>query len=202
MAQQHSGSRIFAGVFTVVGLGLVWLLVIVNLPSQQELSAKEMHVVPRTVDAPIEPTLDLSIPGVPAGATAPSDQTRQSSIGEASSPVARHDLRESQIADLRCDAEVAQLCPDSTEGPARKRCLEKRAQQLTTPCQQHLRERLVKWKEERGRMMMACRADAKRWCVSVKQGEGQILHCLQEHAQDLSDRCYETLPKGTVYFTR
>jgi hypothetical protein len=207
MAQQHAPGRIFTVIFTVLGLGLVWLTVVFSLPSEQELSAREPRLMPRAVVVPeaqtmSEPTLDLSIPGVPPGAPVPPDQNQPDNTGGVSSAVAQNDPREAQIARLRCEAEIGQLCLDLPEGPARRQCLEKQEEKLSLPCQQQLRERFVKWKQERRRLVTSCQTDVKRWCASVKPGEGQVLQCLQDHAQDLSDRCYETLPKGTVYFTR
>jgi Cysteine rich repeat len=207
MAQEHAAGRIFAGAFTVVGLGLVWLIVVVSLPSQQELSANEPQLSQRMIvtskaQTPSEPELDLSIPGVPPGRPIPRDQEQSEVAGTVPSAAAQLDPRASQIARLRCDAEVAQMCPDSPEGPGRKQCLERRVKELPAACQQQLRERLVKWREERSRLAKSCQADVKRWCSAVTPGEGQILKCLQEHAQDLSERCYETLPKGTVYFAQ
>ena len=207
MAQQHEAGRIFAVISTVLGLGLVWLTVVFSLPSEQELSAREPRLALQAIVASkgqtmSEPTLDLSIPGVPSGAPIPPDQNQPDDTGGVSSAVAQHDPREAQIAQLRCEAEIGQLCLDSPEGSARRRCLEKQEQKLSLPCQQQFRERFVKWKQERRRLVTSCQADVNRWCASVKPGEGQVLQCLQDHAQDLSDRCYETLPKGTVYFTR
>ena len=46
----------------------------------------------------------------------------------------------------------------------------------------------------------ACNEDVKRFCRAVKPGGGQILQCLQSHGQEVSDRCYQSLPKGTVLF--
>lgn len=198
MAQQHASIRILAGAFSFVGLGVTWMAIVASLPSLQELSAKEPPSQQRSVSAataktPPEPILDLSIPGVPVAPPVPSDQNQPAAV-------APLDPRAAQVARLRCEAEVEQLCPDSPEGPARKQCLEKRAQQLPMACQQQLRERFVKWKEEHGRLTTACQADMKRFCSAVRLGGGHMLQCLQGHAQELSDRCYETLPKGTVFF--
>src|SRR5512146_517217 len=185
MAHAHESARFLAGVFSVLALGLVWLAVVISLPTQQELAAKEPVLSQRTnaataVKALSEPLLDLSIPGVPPTSPASSPAL----------PLAPH---AAEVARLRCEAEIEQLCPDSLEGPARKRCLEQRAHHLAAPCQQQLRERFVKWKEERSRFLTACQTDVKHLCASVKPGGGQILQCLQEHAQEVSDRCYETL---------
>ncbi|HLZ33942.1 MAG TPA: cysteine rich repeat-containing protein [Nitrospira sp.] len=209
MAHAHESARFLAGVFSVLALGLVWLAVVISLPTQQELAAKEPVLSQRTnaataVKALSEPLLDLSIPGVPptspASSPAPDDPDQPGAFGAPSSPALPLDPHAAQVARLRCEAEIEQLCPDSLEGPARKRCLEQRAHHLAAPCQQQLRERFVKWKEERSRFLTACQTDVKHLCASVKPGGGQILQCLQEHAQEVSDRCYETLPKGTVYF--
>jgi cysteine rich repeat protein len=201
MAQQQASVRILAGAFTCVGLGLVWMAIVGSLPSQQELSAKEPFLLPHTVPAaavkmPSEPSLDLSIPGVPAAPPALSEPTPAT----ASSAVARLDRHAAQVARLRCEAEAEQLCPGLPDGLARTQCLERRMPHLTAPCQLQVRERFVKWKEERSRLTAACEVDMKRFCSAVKPGGGHVLQCLQAHAQELSDRCYETLPKGTVYF--
>ena len=39
MAQQQSSSGIIAGAITILGLGLVWVTVATNFPSQEELSS-------------------------------------------------------------------------------------------------------------------------------------------------------------------
>lgn len=202
MSQQPLSNRIMAGTVTFVGLGLVWIAIVTNLPSQQELSAKESTALPVQMpppSTPSEPTLDLSIPGVPA--TPPVSELRQSPATTAESSVPMPlDRRAAQVARLRCEAEVEQLCPDTSDGSGRRQCLERRAQQLPATCQRQIRERLVKWKEERSRLTLACQADIKRFCPDVRPGGGHQLQCLQQHAQELSDGCYGMLPKGTLYF--
>jgi hypothetical protein len=110
------------------------------------------------------------------------------------------DSRMAQVAQLRCEAEVEQVCPEGSDGSGRRQCLQKRAHQLSAPCQQQIRERLVRWKEERSQLKLACQADIRRFCPDLRPGGGQMVQCLQQHAQELSDGCYATLPKGTLYF--
>ena len=110
------------------------------------------------------------------------------------------DPRSLQASRLKCEAEIEQLCPDSPDGSVRTRCLQQRAKRLPPLCQSQLHERFVKWKEDRSRLMAACDQDAKRFCKAVKLGSEQMLQCLQSHAQEVSDRCYQTLPKGTFFF--
>jgi Cysteine rich repeat len=200
---QSLSNRILAGTLTFLGLGVVWMAIIGNLPSQQELSAKESHPPPphavasKTVP---EPVLDLSIPGVPPAAQPPSETPGTSAMTDIPAVSMPLDRRAAQVARLRCEAEVEQLCPEAADGSGRRQCLEKRTQQLSAACQQQVRERLVRWKEERSRLILACQADIKRFCPDVRLGGGQQLQCLQQHAQELSDGCYGMLPKGTLYF--
>lgn len=209
MAQQQSSSGIVAGAITILGLGLVWVTVAANFPSQEELSAAAVPAETRPAvrpssPAPAPPELDLTIPTSPPipseGARSRQDNERSSDSRVAAPAVTRLNPRAVQVAKLRCDAEIEQLCPDSPDGSGRTRCLEQRAKQLSPQCQSQVRERFVKWKEDRHRMMAACDEDVARFCSDVKPGGGQILQCLQSHTPEVSDRCYETLPKGTVYF--
>lgn len=196
MSHQPVSNRILAGTLTFLCLGLVWVVILSNLPSQQELSAKESpQASAQAVPTVVEPTLDLSIPGVP---TMPPAPATQQAVGMP--PASMPDPRAAQVARLRCDAEVEQLCPESSDGSGRRQCLERRAQQLPVSCQQQIRERLIRWKEERNRLVSACQADIRRFCPDVRAGGGHQLQCLQQHARELSDGCYELLPKGTLYF--
>lgn len=107
------------------------------------------------------------------------------------------DPRTQQIAEMKCDAELQQACPDTLQGEERRRCMEQRAKQLPALCQSMIRQQLVRWKERSGHAV-ACADDVKRFCREVQSGDGQMLQCLQDHAQDVSDGCYATLPKGAL----
>jgi hypothetical protein len=209
MAQPHVSGRVLAGTVTVFGLGLAWLMISISFPSQEELSAKEpLGLSPAvTADRPSalpEPALDLSIPGVPAlpqgPPVNPSGQARVGTTRVGPSVAVRRGPRAAQVARLRCEAEIEHLCPDVPDGAARITCLEQRAQHLTASCGPRLHERFVKWKEEQTRLMTACESDIEQWCASINPDGGDLLQCLQEHGQEVSDRCYATLPKGRVYF--
>lgn len=39
----------------------------------------------------------------------------------------------------------------------------------------------------------ACAEDVKKFCPEVKAGEGRIVQCLKQHAQDLSPNCAEMM---------
>ncbi|HEU4685297.1 MAG TPA: cysteine rich repeat-containing protein [Nitrospira sp.] len=211
MAQQDAMSRILAGAVTIVGLAVVWIGIITSLPSHEELLAKVAGGPPRagldrslamqaqSGTAKPEAELDLSIPGVtlspPGGAGAGSSDQSSAHL----TPIETVDPRTAQVLRIKCDAEVEQLCPDM-DGSGQSRCVKRRIKELPPACQNHLREQFVKWKEDHGRMLNACRDDARRLCPLSKPGEGRMLQCLQEHAPEVSDRCYETLAKGTLFF--
>ncbi|HKT33649.1 MAG TPA: cysteine rich repeat-containing protein [Nitrospira sp.] len=198
MTQHPVSTRILTGALTFVGLGAVWIAIAGNLPSEQELSGKESQSVTTTARAP-EAVLDLSIPGV-SSKPAASEHSSSSVVSEAPSSSMPLDHRAVQVAKLRCEAEVEQLCPESSDGFGRRQCLEKRAPQLSAPCQRQMRDRLVRWKEEWGQFKLACQADIRRFCPDVRLGGGQTLQCLQRHVQEISDVCYGMLPKGTLRF--
>ena len=209
MAQQQSSSGIIAGAITFLGLGLVWVTVATNFPSQEELSSAALPGATRQAarsSSPLSapPTLDLTIPTSPplpsetARSMPDADRSPDSSVE--APVVTRLNHLALQATRLKCEADIEQLCPDSPDGSVRTRCLQQRAKQLPPLCQSQLHERFVKWKEDRSRLMAACEEDVKRFCRAVKPGSGQILQCLQSHGQEVSDRCYQTFPKGTFLF--
>ena len=208
MAQQRTSGGMYLWLVTASGLGLVWGAIITSLPSQQELTvvdppraAAAQESLPVTV-----PTLDLTIPTSP-----PLPSEDLSALQKGSSPAeGSHagisaetaiDSRSRQVVTLKCEAEIEQFCPTSSNTPAHRQCIEQRMHQLALPCQRLIRERFVKWREERTRMMSDCQEDVRRYCRAITPGSGAVLQCLQDHAQTISDRCYQTLPKGTLYFT-
>ncbi|NWF73838.1 MAG: hypothetical protein HXY51_12460 [Nitrospirae bacterium] len=209
MAQRQSSSGFIAGTITLLGLGLVWVTVSANFPSQEELFSGEMPAEtyrapnsPSSLSTP--PTLDLTIPTSPplpldAALSKPDDDGLHDSPVDVPA-VTRLDPSTLQATRLKCEAEIDQLCPDSPDGSAHAYCLEQRAKRLTLPCQSQLHERFVKWKEDRSRLIAVCDGDIRRYCRAVKLESREILQCLQSHGQEVSDGCYQILPKGTVVF--
>ena len=208
MAQHRSSGGIYLWLVTASGLGLVWGTIVTSFPSQQELTAVDppraaaaRGSLPGTV-----PTLDLTIPTSP-----PLPSEDQSALQRGSTPAERShagipaetaiDSRSRQVVKLKCEAEIEQFCPTSSNTLAHRQCIEQRMHQFALPCQRLIRERFVKWREERARMMSDCQEDVRRYCRAITPGSGAVLQCLQDHAQTISDRCYQTLPKGTLYFT-
>jgi len=182
---------------SVAGLLLVWTIIWANLPSKEELFSAQP--TSSTADVQRVPELDLTIPGV-------SGQLTERSVGTGEAASVRRldgvpvpsDSRARQIAEMKCEAEVQQYCPDSLLGEDRRHCVVQRMRRLNPSCQQIVRQRLVHWTEAEGHKL-ACAEDVKRVCLTVQPGDGRILQCLQEHEQELSEGCYQSLPKGRLH---
>lgn len=201
--KQEPSGKVTASLVSVFGLVLVWGIVWANLPSKDELLSAQPR--PPAAVAPVVQELDLTIPGVStARPTGPSNRDgaeeppgfhelgASETTGVVSIP---SDARARQIAEVKCDAEVQKFCPDSLAGEDRRRCVAQRMKRLPSPCQETMRQRMVRWKEAEG-YKAACAEDLKRVCRGVEPGDGRILQCLQESAQDISEGCYQSLPKG------
>ncbi len=211
--KQEPAGKVTASLVSVVGLVLVWGIVWANLPSKDELLSAQSQ--PRAAAVPVVPELDLTIPGVPAtpplsalhqeGAgrstgTSVIDQPRSGRLAASETTGALSipsDARARQIAEVKCDADVQQFCPDSLTGEDRRRCVAQRMKQLPSVCQQIVRQRMVRWKEAEG-YQVACAEDIKRVCRGVAPGDGRILKCLHKRAQGVSESCYQSLPKGQL----
>lgn len=182
---------------SAAGLILVWTVIWAHFPSKAELFSAQSDSL--SEEAQRAPKLDLTIPGMAGTPVESSTGTRDSSgsttLGGLSVP---HDRRAREIAEVKCEAEVQRYCPDSLAGEDRRRCAIQRLKRLDAPCQQIIRQRLVRWREAEG-YKLARVEDVKRFCLTVQPGDGRILQCLQEHEQDLSEGCYQSLPKGHLH---
>jgi hypothetical protein len=198
-----TSGKVPVSLVSVLGLFLVWAIVWANLPSKDELWSAQSPA--RIAVTPVVPELDLTIPGVsatkPSGAPHPGGTSQPMGSGGSGSsdPLGGFsvpsDVRARQIVEVKCDAEVQQYCPDSLTEGERHQCVAQRINRLPLPCQQIVRQRMVRWKEAEG-YKAACADDVRRVCRGVEPGDGRMLTCLQERAQDLSESCYQSLPKG------
>ncbi len=194
--QKQSGKTVTNSI-SAAGLILIWTIIWANFPSKEELFS--VQSASSIVKAQRPPELDLTIPGVTSRSAesqpGASDPSSVAILGGLSVP---HDRRAREIAEVKCEAEVQQYCPDSLTGEDRRRCVIQRLKRLDAPCQQIVRQRLVRWREAEG-YRLACVEDVRRVCPTVQPGDGRILQCLQEHEQDLSESCYQSLPKGRLH---
>ncbi len=196
--QREQSAKATASLVTGGGLILVWAIIWTNGPLKDEFVSTQSTTPSVERSRPVE--LDLTIPGVSRQPVQSSTGMGEPSGGAGSSgDMTLQDSHARQIAEVRCDARVQQLCPDSLTGEERRRCVMQRLRQLDQSCQQIIRQRTARWKAADA-YRLACAPDVKRMCPTVEPGEGRILTCLQEHEQDLSETCYQSLPKGQLHF--
>jgi hypothetical protein len=194
---EERAGNVITNSISAAGLILVWSIIWANFPSQEELFSKQS--APAIVEGPRVPQLDLTIPGASRRSTdsllGARDRTSPTTLGGLSVP---RDSRARQIAEVKCEAEVQQYCPDSQAGEDHRHCVAQSLKRLDLPCQQIVRQRLVRWKEAEG-YRLACVEEVTRVCSTARLDAGHLLQCLQEHEQELSEGCYQSLPKGRLH---
>jgi len=196
LEKQESSGKSTATIVSVVGLVLVWGMVWANLPSQQELWSTQPHIGV-VAKRPVVEKLDLTIPGLPATQSNGSPFNGLGGLTPVRPHVMSDPQRVRQITELKCDAEVQRRCPESLSGNDRQECVVHHIKEWLPACQHIVRQRLVRWKEADSYRVI-CAGDVERVCRGMKAGEDRVLQCLQEHAQNISEPCYQSLPKGQL----
>ncbi|HRC25646.1 MAG: hypothetical protein WAT82_03715 [Nitrospira sp.] len=190
------GSIAIVTVLSCVVLGAVWSLVLYTLP-QNDLASE-----PTPVSFPPQPATPASPAhtGVPAPPTP--EPVSQPVVVREPAPVIQIEAQEHPPVEpvrapfgreLKCDLEIEALCPE--EEGERRACLLRKTAQLSAPCRPMLRERLVRMKEAMQQLRTACEADRRQFCREVPLGGGALVQCLESHAQEVSDQCFQLLPK-------
>lgn len=189
------GAIVLVTVLSCVVLGAVWGFVIYLLPQSDNLpESSSVAPVPQPLPQS-SPSLSLSAP------SSPDHPASQAMVKEAAPPSssmssgrpASETFRVPQGVDVKCDMDIAALCPEG-EGDKRP-CLQRKMPQLSAPCRPVLRERLVRMKENMQHLRVACEADRRQFCRDVPLGGGAIVQCLEAHAQEVSDQCFQYLQK-------
>ncbi len=227
MPSSRSAGSLTAGFLTVLTLGIVWgtVLQVVTASPGPETVGGPIFITPSnpspdtTLRLQNASAADSSVPRTHASAASSSprpadalqsipDQTNyepQASLpsfpppnppGDASRQA--EELRLPANVQIKCQAELESLCPASLSGDDRLRCAQRSAQKLPLPCQRTILARVAQAKEDLQRIRFACKEDARRFCRRAGRLGGQVLQCLEEHAQEISDRCFQALPKRPV----
>ncbi len=227
MPSSRSAGSFTAGFLTVLTLGIVWGTVLVGVTAspQPETVGGPIFITPSdqspdtTLRLQIGPADDSSVPPPQASATPSSpkpadplrnvpDQTDyepQASLPSFpppnppdDAPRPAEEFRLPANVEIKCQAELERICPASLSGDDRLRCAQRSARKLPSLCRHLVLARVARAKEELERIRFACEADARRFCRGAGRRGGQILQCLEEHAQEISDRCFQALPKRPV----
>ena len=98
-----------------------------------------------------------------------------------------------------CQQDVQKLCPGVTRGGgAMRACLKQHAADLSPACQEHLKQakaKLEAWRQ-------ACQSDVKTFCADVAPGGGNILKCLHQHHDQLSQSCQDQMAQARRQWRR
>ena len=189
------GAIVIVTLLSCVVLGAAWGLVIYLLP--QSDNQPEFSPVAPVPEPPPQSAPSTSLPASPSPDPAvPSTMVDETALPARSVPLERSAADAVRVfpgMDVKCDMEIDTLCPED-EGD-RQACLQRKASQLSAPCRPILRERLMRMKENLQHLRAACEADRRQFCRDVPSGGGAILQCLEAHAQEVSDQCFQSLPK-------
>lgn len=89
-----------------------------------------------------------------------------------------------------CRADVQRLCPDVKPGFGGFRdCLTEHASELSPACQ----ERLSRIQAKMAAWRAACQDDVQKLCSDVTPGHGNIIKCLRQNRDQLSEGCQAQL---------
>ena len=189
------GSIAIVTVLSCVVLGAVWSLVLYTLP-QSDLAPE-----PTPVSFPPQPATPASPAhtGVPAP---PTPEPVSQPVVREPAPVIQIEAQEHPPVEPRhaplwreLTLDLASASPSTDQEGERRACLQRKAAQLSAPCRPMLRERLVRMKEAMQQLRIACEADRRQFCREVPLGGGALVQCLESHAQEVSDQCFQLLPK-------
>lgn len=189
------GAIVFVTVLSCVVLGAVWGVVIYVMPQSDSLPQLPAQSLPTPSSPPSSlPALSLDIPTMPDHSAPPMLVKEVPAIESA--PLGRpasEGMRLPFGMDVKCAMEMDSLCPED-EGN-RGVCLQRKTAQLSIPCRPILRERLVRMKENMQQLRVACEADRRQFCRDEALSGGAIVQCLEAHAQEVSNQCFQFLPK-------
>jgi hypothetical protein len=180
-------SSIIVWVLSAVVLGTAWAVLLLNYPKQEDGS-----VVTHSQPLPSPPPAQTSS----ADHLSPPPPTAPGIV--LPSMLEKLRVRQQEEEELKCEAQLENLCPYTLLGDDRRRCIQDNEPKFPPSCQGLIQRRLAHMKESLQHLKVACEADARRFCRTVQGGGGRILQCLEDHAQEISDGCFQALPKRSV----
>lgn len=172
-----------AGILTIFALGIVWTVVLHDLPTQKDIPAAPSSSA--TDPPPPPPSASPSPP--------PSTMLHESAPNPTlSPPPIAQGPRAGREVERNCLAVLEKLCQDTPPGGGhRRKCFQDNLGNLSPACQVKLQAQAFQVREGPQQFKAACEADARRLCPQVPGG--RILQCLEDHSNDLSDSCYRAL---------
>lgn len=209
MAQRPRSLAAFvAGILTISALGIVWTVVLHNLPTQIEVQSvpADPSAAPSSSAADPPPSASFSplpspspaedpprpTPTPPPPSRIPLESARNPTLPPP--PPIAQEPRDHQELARNCSAALARLCEDIPPGGGRrKKCFQDNVGNLSPACQVKLQEQAFRMDDTMRSFRAACGADVRRLCPHVASGDGRILECLEDRSKELSDGCHQAL---------
>ncbi len=89
-----------------------------------------------------------------------------------------------------CAKEIATYCKEIKPGGGRLlNCIKEHKNDLSPAC----REKFASVEKQLKEAQEACSSDIDKFCKDIQPGEGRIIRCLREHAQEISPGCSEKI---------
>ena len=92
-----------------------------------------------------------------------------------------------------CRQDVQKLCPDiKPGGGAFRDCLKQHEAELSPACKAHvaqMKTQIEAWRQ-------ACQSDVQQFCASIAPGGGNVVKCLHQHSDQLSQGCKDEMAKA------
>ena len=100
--------------------------------------------------------------------------------------------------EVKCALEMDALCPEEKGDRAGLFCNGRQPRCLSLVarcCATSLRRMKENWQQLR----VACEADRRQFCREVPSAGGELLlQCLESHAQEVSDQCFQFFQRGRL----
>ena len=99
-----------------------------------------------------------------------------------------------------CDKELTTYCKDVTLGEGRGlACLYAYSDKLSAQCEYALYDAAVQLERvinAVGYVANECRDDLKKYCSSIKPGEGRLLQCIEKNDANVTKRCKQAMQES------
>lgn len=183
---------------TVLVLGLIWHFIygqlVTALREESQAPSPVLDPVATVPEVVAPPPQILTSPAAPH-ASGPLDQNVPvQTIGPSHQLTLPEEAQEHGGLSLSCKVELKRLCADVQPGERRlKRCYREREDQLSPPYLQQVEGHATLTRVVQQRATVQCAADVRRFCAGIRAGGGRIQQCLEDHYQELSRDCYDTL---------
>jgi hypothetical protein len=200
----RTAAMVLVGMISLVGLGGVWGVALLMLPHQDYDAVSMAQSTPSRPAPPDPPPATVILPETTVSSAVEEDLSLAALPPPdplpVPTPAGRVGVPRTTMPlniEIKCDGEIETACPDGSV-EERRRCMQEKFRHMSAPCRERAREQLVRMKANLHQMRRACAEDVRRFCQGAEAGRGAVLQCLEAHAQEVSDACFQALPRRAL----